>query len=108
VPDQLVAIVIVVELSAGLPLVGVLGFEYVGFDQTTALPGVTCGSSATGGINLGIPANFSAPAPPPGFDQTVMYTWKATPDTPEHAPGTPHATPRHTTTPLVRYYATPR
>ena len=54
VPDQLVAIVIVVELSTGLPTVGVLGFEYTGFDQSLVSTGVTCGSGTTGGINLGL------------------------------------------------------
>jgi hypothetical protein len=87
VPDQLVAIVIVVELSAGLPQVGVLGFEYIGFDQSLVSTGVTCGSSATGGINLGIPDKFQPPAPPPGFDQSVLFTWKAAPDQPAPAPG---------------------
>jgi hypothetical protein len=88
VPDQLVAIVIVVVVSTGLPSIGVLGFEYTAFDQSLVSTGVTCGMGTTGGINLGEP-KVQPPPPPPGFDQIVLYTWSKTVDTPEqHAPGT--------------------
>ena len=45
-PEQLVTIVIALKLGPGLPVVGVLGFEYTAFDQVSSVSsGAVCGSS---------------------------------------------------------------
>ena len=45
-PGQLVTIVIALKLGPGLPVVGVLGFEYTAFDQASSVSsGAVCGSS---------------------------------------------------------------
>jgi hypothetical protein len=63
VPDELLAIVIVVAIGAGQPEHGSLGFDYTGFDHSLIDTGAFCGIGTTGAINLGLPARHTNTLP---------------------------------------------